>query len=282
MKRLIVLIAFTLTIATQASADVQFKKEKTQLHIGKNNFLHLNIKRPVNVEVKSIPAVLLFGGFETSDRSIELVNPDKPIMIVTFAYPFKGPKKVSVLKDYKLIPEIKSALHQTLTGIEQLVEWVKLQPEVNPEDIYLAGVSFGAPLAAMSANESIKGLILVHGFIDIESTMAYSLGIRFGKSYGWFGKIFAKILSKWAWWYLDLPSPKEKLKAMKFGQRVLVYTSEGDDLLPKSAAEDIRAAIKKTDVEWEERMMPGYHIRSDETEMIQRLVNEAIAWIGKN
>lgn len=270
--------ALLLALFSGAAQATEFIKEDVRLPIAENSYFELKIKRLKTSSAKSLPAVLLFGGFETSDRSIDLVHPQKPVLLVTFAYPFKGPKKIELLRDSSLVGDAKRAIHQTLFGIEKLIGWVKAHGEVNPDQIYLVGVSLGAPFAAMAVQDDIKGLVLVHGFIHVRKTMAYSLGRRWSKKWGVVGEWAASLVSYAITWYVSLPSAEEKLKNLKQYQRVLVYTSRDDDLLPAQAAQDIRSALIESRARWEERVMEGEHIRAYKEEVIRKLVQETLDW----
>src|SRR3989338_1290300 len=109
---------------------------------------------------------------------------------MTFEYPFSESRVLKFPHSLKYVPSAKRALHQTLNGIANLVEWAKQQPAVDPGRVFLVGASFGAPLVSVVAAQKpeVKVLILIHGFGAIPETLSHRLGMSLEKKYGAVGK----------------------------------------------------------------------------------------------
>lgn len=236
--------------------------------------LELRMKCPKTSPHHRIPAILLFGGIATGGKSLDLIHTPAPLCLLTFQYPFTPPEKVVLPRDLALLSEAKKGLHDTLSGIHALVEYAKKRDEIDPQKIILVGASFGAPLVSIIAGErqDIAGLILVHGFGDIPGVIKSRMTKRFG---AWPASIAARLL----WWYADIPSPESRLEKLNGKVKVLLLTPKNDDLLPKSASESLRIALKKSRVEWSEQLMSGAHLRPDQPEMIEALLHESLNWL---
>ena len=279
MKR--IFLIFILGILS-AKAQAEFIRESAKISLNNGVPISVHLKRPAKAAPGTLPVVLLFGGLHTGAKAIDLVDPGVPVLLATFEYPFEGPRKWKFPRDLEYIPKARQAMHDTVTGIRALVDWVAARPEVDASRITLVGASLGAPFVSIAAgeNEKVSSLILVHGFADVPAVAKFSLTQEWKASLGIFAKPVAFVAGHLLWMYIGLPSPAEKLSQLKSHQRVLIFTAEGDDLLPPENAVKMRTALEKSAAQWEEKRLPGVHLRAGESELIKKFVHESLQWLG--
>lgn len=258
--------------------------ERTQLtQPGGGPELEVSWKAPRRAKASSLPAVLLFGGFETGENAIHLFDRELPVLLATFQYPLRLPRKIGWREALGQLPAAKRAIHQTIDGVDALVAWARSRPEVHPDRIILVGASFGTPFVVVSAgrNSAVRGLILAHGFVDVPKTAAHRLGERWRSKYGPLGAWLARALMTGVWWYVSAPDPAESVARLAEHQRVLLLTARDDDLLPPDAAESLRAGLRASKAQWEEKIIPGAHMRPGETALIRRLLDLSLDWVAR-
>lgn len=243
--------------------------------------LEVHLKRPV--QEGKFPAVILFGGFETGARAIDLFDPPVPIQLLTFEYPFRPPRKLEFPGGLKYAGEARRAIPRTLEGIEALVDWAKTQPGLDPDRIVLVGASFGAPFVSLAAAQKpeVRGLILAHGFADVGSVIVHRLSASFERRYGTAGRWLAQVLGRLLWWLSGAPSVEDALGRLHQGQSVLLLTARDDDLLPPDSIAALRASVARSKAKVEERVLPGAHLRPGEDALVRQLLGESLEWMRR-
>lgn len=233
------------------------------------------MKCPAGRKAK-LPAVLLFGGFETGAQAIELLELRAPFCLLTFEYPFRPPRKLRFPGGLRYLPEAKVAIHETLEGIHKLLDWSKAR--LDPERLVLVGASFGAPFVSIVAGErpDVRALILAHGFADVPGTISRRLAEKWG---GLTGAWFARAFAAFVWWYADIPAPEERLEKLRSHQSVFLLTAAKDDMLPASSVAALRVAVEASEAKWDERRLPGTHLRPDDTALVEELLRLSLAWL---
>lgn len=263
------------------SAALPAERNEYKLELANGETLKILVKCPQAKQAARLPVVVLFGGFNTGARAIELVDLEAPYCLLTFAYPITVARKPSFSEAIALLPEGKRAIHATIEGIHRVVAWVKTRPELDPERIVLVGASFGAPFVTIAAGEGapVKALILVHAFGDIPGAIAHRLEASWSRKLGGLAKWLAKPTALFLWWYADAVTPEASLAKLQPGQKLLLLSAANDDIVPIKAIQVLRESLQKSPVAWEEKVLPGAHLRPGERELIQALLRESIAWL---
>lgn len=253
--------------------------EHHELRLASGRELQVELRLPSQSKAHSLPAVLLFGGFETGARAADLLGPKLPFLLATFQYPFEPQRKLGLSKALKLLPEARRAVRDTIAGIPALVDYLKTRPEVDPNRIIFVGASFGAPFVSIVAPDrpDARGIILAHGFGDIPGTIAFRLEAEWG--HGLLSAWAAAFAAKFLWWYADVPAPEKKLRELGPRQKVLLMTADNDEMLPKKSVDVLREALRASKASWKEKSFPGTHLRPDEKELIKKLLAESERWM---
>lgn len=267
-------------LSSLARAEISWVRENHELTLKDGTQLQIFLKKPAQSSPRSLPAILLFGGFQTGAKALELVDPAKPVLLVTFEYPLRIPPRFSIWKNLGIIPQAKKAMHDTVDGVHALIDWLQTQGDVNPDKIILAAASFGAPFVSIVAgdNPKVRGIILVHGFANVSETAAFLIERSWSKSIGFWAHGPAVLAAKMLWWYVELPSPAEKLAQLQEHQRVLLFTATQDDYLPPQTHEHLRESLRKSRASWEERKLNTTHIQPNRIDLIEKIVNESLKW----
>lgn len=245
--------------------------------------LELQRRRPLRAEGKRLPAVILFGGFETGAQAIELFDPAAPVELLTFEYPFSPPRKLGFPGGLRHAATAKAAIHETIAGIDKLVSWAAEQPGTDPSAVVLVGASFGSPFVSIAAarNPKASALILAHGFARVPLVISSRLGDALERLYGTPGRWLGTLLGRLLWWYAAAPEPADSLRTLKPHQQVLLLTAENDDLIPAGAVDAVRESVAGSQASWEERRIPGGHLRPGARETVQLLLGESMSWMRR-
>lgn len=279
MRALVFSAAFALFLhAPLAGAKVKFVTEI--LHPESLRGLAVHVKRPLNTR-KKIPAVILFGGFETGAQAIQMFDPEVPVAMLTFEYPYTPPRKLTFPASLKHLPEAKQAIHTTIEGIENLVQWVRSQEHYDAQKIVLVGASFGAPFVSIAAGNKpeVRALILAHGFANVPHVVSTRLAQALEQQYGLAGNYLGQLVGRLLCWYGEIPSVEAALQKMHKEQSLLVLTAENDDLIPMEGITALHKAVAGSKARWTEKKFPGGHMRPGDDATVMQLLGESLAWL---
>jgi dienelactone hydrolase len=276
-SRLTVCFLLFLLAAVPEGGAAGFLSESVVIGAGEKEF-KARVRRPADVS-GPYPAILLFGGFQTGERAIELFDPDVPVLLATFDYPFRPPGKLSFPGSLRLVPEAREAIQDTLLGIKALARWAAEQPGVS--GVVLVGASFGAPFVSAVAAElpEARALILAHGFGNVPLAITHRLAGRLEARFGRPGRWLAWLAGHGLWWLASAPSPDKGLTRLREDQAALLLTAGNDDLLPAGSIEALRASLGRSKARWAERVLPGQHVRPGEEGIVATLLEESILWM---
>lgn len=229
---------------------------------------------------RALPALMVFGGFESAGQVLDLLPRREDIVMASFDYPFQGSRKFQFPRTIKEGPMLKQSLIDTVSGIRKLREKLAADSTVDPKRIAVIGASFGSPfaLAAAQADPNLQTVFIIHGFTDTTAVLKHRLGQILGPSLGLLTPFASWTLSHAITAYLDPPASRQvKLQPH---QRVVVFAAKGDQFIPAEATQQMKASLQSSgaQVEWNE--MSGGHIGPGSEKMIAGLVSKISTYLG--
>src|SRR5439155_1035813 len=174
---------------------------------------------------------VLFGGFETGDRSALLVPDDTLFNTLGVNWPWRGKRRLTPTEFALQLPAIQRAVLRSPSVLALGVEAAARTRGVDPERIVVVGASLGVPtaLAALRLTSIPKALVLLDGGADLELMMRAGL-----EHEGWLSAaaaITAAGAYQWVW-------PLEPVLNAPAAAQVpgLVMNSTDDERVPPAAA----------------------------------------------
>lgn len=224
-----------------------------------------------------LAAVIVLGGFETGEKSVELLRDDLDVIYATIDYPYKAPETRGIVRDLKEIPAIKKAVHRADLALDALISKLETDPRVDAKKLSIVGASFGAPfaLAAAARNALIGGVILVHAFGRVDLAMARQLANEWG-SWSW---PMAWLLGKAAWFYLDYREPEVMAEELNAHQRVFFIFSETDEQLPCESIASLLEGLKRSSARVTIARSTDGHLGPGKIKMIDAMTEASIDWL---
>jgi dienelactone hydrolase len=231
---------------------------------------------------RSLPVFLVFGGFERADQVLDLLQPEFPVALASFDYPFEGSRELRFPESLKRLPAAKRLFPETVEGIRLLANELKSRPGLDPRKVFVVGASFGSPfaLAAAADNPDVSGLVIVHGFGRIAETAENVLLRSWRPHYGWLAEPLAWLLSRSLWAYLDLPGPEDYARRLARRQRVLMITAARDSFIPPESSDSLWNALQESPAHLERLDLPGDHLMPGSDSLIRRMMREIRSWLG--
>lgn len=294
MIKLFLFIIPTFALATQAfcsdRTSIIFRKEQIAFTTPSGKSVTASIMLPAASRNDSgraeprLPLLLVFGGFKGASKVLELLNPDVPIAITSFDYPFTPPRKFVFPESLKFAPEAKRAINEMSEAIPALIKSLSARQDLDMSKITIIGASFGAPFAlAAAANEGagITGIVLIHGFGDVPGTASHQLAKNWESRLGLFAHPAAWLFAKLAWLYLDCADPEDSARALRQNQRVLVISAENDSFIPAKSKERLLHSLEESSATIETLSMPGDHIQPGSSGLLKTISNRVSNWLLK-
>ena len=147
--------------------------------------LHCYLRIPAHR--RSSPVMILLGGLNTGREVINLVGETEltqDFVFMSMDYPYEGKKKgISALEFIKQIPAIREAAFNTVGAVLMMVDYLETLPEVNKDQIFTTGVSFGAYFVVVSGalDPRVRAVASLYGGGDISMLVAenFPWGPRF-------------------------------------------------------------------------------------------------------
>lgn len=228
-----------------------------------------------------VPVLLIFGGFESAGRVLDLLHPDIPIVLASFDYPFPADRRFRFPESLKWLPEAKRLQQRTVSGILDLTEQLKTLPEVDPRRIVVAGASFGAPfaLAAAARSPDISLVVAVHGFGQVPRTAERLLARAWLPYLGILARPSAWTLSRLLWLYLWPESPEESASRLRENQTILLISADHDSFVPTESSDSLWAAIERSSASSSRVRMPTDHLMPGSEALIADIVARIEAWL---
>jgi dienelactone hydrolase len=236
--------------------------------------VELTIKRPISGDDQTRrPLAVVLGGHRRGRNAVQFI-PDAGAMIVAaLSYPYAGEPRPDALKFVKDIPNIRQAFLDTPPAIMLALDYLLMQPDVDPTWIELVGVSLGGPFVTIAAalDERISRVWVVHGsagsYGPLEVSMRREIpvpGVRHAAA-----ALSALIING--------PSMAPEHWAYRVAPRAFVMVNaRSDERMPRKLVERLfdGAREPKTMV-W----LPGGHVRSNAA-VLKPLVDTVVAMMA--
>ncbi len=262
-------------------AHARQQHEALQLQLQSGSRVTVDLRIP-QARTAPMAAVMVLGGFDAG-QVLDALPPALPVMLASFEYPYRGPRRLDHLRDLRGIPEVSRSVGETFEAIGLLTAALRQRDDVDPDRIGIVGASLGAPFATIAAERfAIPDLVVIHGFGQLDAVIARQFERRLQPRYGRWIIGPCRLAARLLVWALDLPSPDAAARRLRSGQRVLMITASDDRQIPRSAVEVLWQALLASDASVERRDMPGSHLRGGNDPRIVALTRSALAWLDRS
>lgn len=209
---------------------------------------------PPNHARARFPVILVFGGFQKAGEVIELMRSTglgDGYALASFDYPFEPPRRLIFPDSLFWIPKLHQMIHETFEGIGLLEAHLSRDHRVDPSRRILLGASLGAPMAlgAVHRGASPTHLVLIHGFGDFESVVAWQFERPWKKNWGRFAFLapgVSRTLSQLVLWRSDIGRAEDWARALPEGLSVLQVAPKHDEFVPRSAIESLENSLQQS------------------------------------
>jgi hypothetical protein len=216
------------------------------------------------------PLFLILGGYRTGQRTAALLDDTRGSVVAALAYPYRGPTDIKGTAVLRHVPAIRSALLDTPPALQLALDYLTGRPDVDGHRVELVGVSFGASFAAIAAalDPRVTRLWLVHGAGRPFTLIEHNLAATFS----------SPVLRAPAAALLNLlvsgPRLAPEVWVPRLAPRPLIMINAlGDERLPRAAVEALYAAASHPK---EQIWLPGPHVQTNRTDVVESLVDAVI------
>ncbi len=223
----------------------------------------------------SRPLSIVLAGYGTGRRATELIDDSKGIILAAISYPYYGDIQINDISQFLLnVKEIQQAIIDTTPAVLLALDYLIKQPYVNPEQVEIVGVSFGAFLAAVpgAMDERVKRVWLVQGAADPASVFEYYM------SSDVMNKSLRRIAASLLEYVIAGHYLKPELWLGKISPRpVIVINTRHDVTFPKKSVATLHQALgQPNEVIW----LKGLHVRPDRKGVVQQLSSIVLSRIA--
>jgi hypothetical protein len=213
------------------------------------------------------PLVVLLGGQETGRAAAELVPDPRGVIIAALSYPFGTVPYRDGLKLACALGRIQRGILDTPPAVLLALDYLLGRPDLAPGRVELAGISFGAYLAAVPAalDRRIERLWLIHGSGDPAAVLEAGLRKR----------IPSPPLRAASAWLLATAAAAHHLSPELWVARVaprpvVVVNATADSALPARAVATLhQALVPPYEILW----TPGDHVHPKRPETIRAITD---------
>ncbi len=213
--------------------------------------------------------VVLMGGLHTGDRAALVLPDDTPANALAVDWPWRGPRKMSVMRFVFSLPAIREALLCSPAAMASGLEAVARSGEVDTSRIVALGASMGAPvaLAALRVSNDARALVLIDGGAGLD-VLLRAEAARYLPAWvaAWAGPLAA--------WLVRPLEPALHAPVARTLPTLLI-NARADERLPPGVIERLHAALPNAEVRWRE----SQHIRPDRSEMIREMTAGIVSWL---
>ncbi|MFN7904347.1 MAG: hypothetical protein ACK5P5_04130 [Pseudobdellovibrionaceae bacterium] len=250
-------------VEQQSSVDeydlVRVKLEHSQL--GTTRLLLKGPRGFFHNQDQSLRAMMIVSGFFTGDQSIMLLGSIPKTVLVGFEYPFQ-------VEDFQNNPStILQFVRLTPGQIALALHWLASQTWINPDRLSVMGVSLGGVFLPSAVNicqlmgVTFEKIIFVGTGADVNSILKFNLNQYFSKNQSALDFVVGLMQAP-----MLLADPVLHLPLLKGS--FLIVQSDQDTVIPRESQKMLFDHLQNPK---SEMIIPGPHINSDQTEMIQKI-----------
>jgi len=220
------------------------------------------------------PLLVLLGGQETGRAAAEIIPVTHGVVVAALSYPFGTVPHRDGLQLALALSRIQRGILDTPPAVLLALDYLLARPDLAPERVELAGISFGAYLAAVPAalDQRVERVWLIHGSGDPAAVLESGLRKRIPS--GTLRHGVASLLAAAASAHHLSP---EQWVARVAPRPLVVVNATDDTALPPAAVRALhQALVPPYEVLW----TPGDHVHPKRPETIQaitRLLFERMA-----
>jgi hypothetical protein len=220
------------------------------------------------------PLLVLLGGQETGRAAAEIIPDTHGVVVAALSYPFGTVPHRDGLQLALALGRIQRGILDTPPAVLLALDYLLARPDLAPERVELAGISFGAYLSAVPAalDQRVERVWLIHGSGDPAAVLEAGLRKR----------IPSTLLRQGVASLLAAAASAHHLSPEQWVARVaprplIVVNATEDTALPQEAVQVLHEAlVPPFEVVW----TPGDHVHPKRPETIQaitRLLFERLA-----
>lgn len=214
------------------------------------------------------PLLLMMGGQETGRAAVQVIPDTRGVAVAAISYPFGTVPHRQKLGLAVALPRIQQGIFETPAAALLALDFL-LGPELglDPGQVELAGISFGAYLAAVPAalDPRFERLWLIHGGAAVADTLDHMLQRHVDS-----GTIRRQLASYLATVVGARHLGPERWVARVSPRPLVVVNAAADDALPEVSTRALRAALQEPfEILW----TPGQHVHPKRPEVIAAITD---------
>lgn len=237
--------------------------------------VELTVKRPLAVptERKRRPLAIVLGGHRRGRSAVQFIPDAGGMIVAALSYPYAGEPRPDALEFVTDIPNIRQAFLDTPPAIMLALDYLLMQPDVDPTWIEAVGVSLGGPFVTIAAalDERISRVWVVHGsagsYGPLEVSMRREIpvpGVRHAAA-ALSALIINPSMAPERWVHRVAPRP------------FMMVNARSDERMPRKLVERLfDGAREPKTLVW----LPGGHVRSNAA-VLKPLVDTVVAMMAR-
>lgn len=211
------------------------------------------------------PLLVLLGGQETGRAAAEIIPATHGVVVAALSYPFGTVPHRDGLELALALGRVQRGILDTPPAVLLVLDYLLARPDLASQRVELAGISFGAYLAAVPAalDSRVERVWLIHGSADPEAVLEFGLRKRIPS--GILRRGVASLLAAVASAHHLSP---ERWVARIAPRPVVAVNADNDTALPLEAVEALhQALVPPYEVLW----TPGDHVHPERPETINAI-----------
>ncbi len=266
----------TLTAFEQTASLTLHNDEVRELRLRSDTGLLVDIAvRFPERRLEHRPLLVLMGGQETGRAAVEVIPDTRGAVVAAISYPFGTVPHRSMWGMFTALPRVQRGIFDTPAAVLLALDYL-LSPEagISPGRVELAGISFGAYLAAVPAalDARVDRLWLIHG--GAAPAKVFDHGLR--------KRVSAKFLRSSLAVYLASVAgahhlgPEAWVHQISPTPLVMVHALDDSAIPPEARAALWDAALPPFEVLW----TPGDHVHPKRPEVILAITELLFQRVG--